>query len=204
MVKSAEKQTDVTPEAGRRNTNSRVESIGIEQMDRDYRRLLIGEALRHGSREPEDVVQEVMIKAHKALSKEVPATLTRGWYLRVTATTAIDLYRRAKHRDDYGLTWSESEYEKYVEETPDTLSDRAFDEVDSRLFVNRVQKRVDELLEDKPHWKEMYKLYFIDGLTQEEISRRLGKPNGTVRSTIYRIKDLLAGDPEIIALNEEK
>jgi RNA polymerase sigma-70 factor (ECF subfamily) len=153
-----------------------------------YRLILFGLILRilHSQPEAEDVLQEVFLQVWRRAGD---FDETRGrpftWLVTLARSRAIDRLRSLSSRE---RTAQES-----ARGVPDQISDAADDAVKSEQG-EVVRAALRELPEEQ---RQALLLAYFEGLTQSEISERLGAPLGTVktrmRSGMIKLRELLGG-----------
>lgn len=134
-----------------------------------------------------DVAQEAFIKAYRALPSFRGESAFYTWLYRIGVNTAknylVSLGRRPPSVDidaeDAGYLEGESELKEYA--TPEHLLVR--DEIE-----NTVNSAIEKLPEDL---RTAITLRELDGLSYEEIAERMNCPVGTVRSRIFRAREVI-------------
>jgi RNA polymerase sigma-70 factor (ECF subfamily) len=134
-----------------------------------------------------DVAQEAFIKAYRALPSFRGESAFYTWLYRIGVNTAknylVSQGRRPPSVDidaeDAGYLEGESELKEYA--TPEHLLVR--DEIQ-----NTVHSAIEKLPEDL---RTAITLRELDGLSYEEIAERMNCPVGTVRSRIFRAREVI-------------
>ena len=155
----------------------------FERLYDEYHRLVYGLALRVLSDRAaaEDVTQAVFLKIWDS-----PALFRGGnfaaWIARVTRNRSLDVVRARGVRDE--AEFSES---MPVDES-----------IEEAAIANLDGARVrDALAQLPPEQREPIELGFFDGITHQEIARRIGLPLGTVKTRIRtglrRLRNALEG-----------
>ncbi|MDN5870875.1 MAG: RNA polymerase sigma factor RpoE [Nitrococcus sp.] len=142
----------------------------------------------HDRAEVLDVAQETFIRAYRALPNFRGESSFYTWLYRIGLNTAknhlVSLNRRPPGSDidvqDAERYDIESRLKDY--DTPETLAQR--EEIERAVFV-----AIEELPEDL---RTAITLREIDGLSYEEIAQTMDCPIGTVRSRIFRARDIIA------------
>jgi RNA polymerase sigma-70 factor (ECF subfamily) len=134
-----------------------------------------------------DVAQEAFIKAYRALPGFRGESAFYTWLYRIGVNTAKNYLVSQGRRppsvdidaDDAGYLEGESELKEYA--TPEHLLIR--DEIE-----NTVHSAIEKLPEDL---RTAITLRELDGLSYEEIAERMNCPVGTVRSRIFRAREVI-------------
>lgn len=134
-----------------------------------------------------DVAQEAFIKAYRALPSFRGESAFYTWLYRIGVNTAknylVSQGRRPPSVDidaeDAGYLEGESELKEYA--TPEHLLVR--DEVE-----NTVHSAIEKLPDDL---RTAITLRELDGLSYEEIAEKMDCPVGTVRSRIFRAREVI-------------
>jgi RNA polymerase sigma-70 factor (ECF subfamily) len=136
-----------------------------------------------------DVAQEAFIKAYRALPGFRGESAFYTWLYRIGVNTAKNYLVSQGRRppsvdidaDEAGYLEGESELKEYA--TPEHLLVR--DEIE-----NTVQSAIEKLPEDL---RTAITLRELDGLSYEEIAEKMNCPVGTVRSRIFRAREVING-----------
>jgi RNA polymerase sigma factor (sigma-70 family) len=137
----------------------------------------------------EDLTIEAFGKAFKNLQQYSPQFAFSTWLFKIASNNAIDYIRKKKMENvtsldkpvgrdggedlsqqikGYGLTPEEN----YIK----------------KQGADRVREIIDKL---KPRYKEIVELFYLEELSVEEISQRLELPVATIKTRLFRARDLL-------------
>ncbi|WP_334323093.1 RNA polymerase sigma factor RpoE [Gilliamella apicola] len=134
-----------------------------------------------------DVVQETFIKAYRSLSLFKGESIFYTWLYRIAVNTAKN-YLISQERRPPSSDIDASEAESY--DGAESLRD--IDNPESLALSKEVGKVVFEAIEALPDdLKTAITLREIDGLSYEEIAEIMSTPVGTVRSRIFRARDII-------------
>lgn len=143
----------------------------------------------------EDITQEVAIglveTKHKPSARFDPQKGNlRSWVVKIAINEIVNYLRKRNQESLFSELTESSEYTQV--ETPNTLKMMPVSEFDieDRTIIRDAVRRLGE-----PS-RTIIKLYFWDELTQEEISKEIGKSVATVNrwlnSDLARLRDMLA------------
>lgn len=134
----------------------------------------------------DDLLQDTFIKVFLNLPKYDSRFSFSQWVYTITLNTFRDQCRKRKHYV------SEQEYPLIPDDalTPEET-------VISRQQYDRLKSCMSRL---DPKYRDIIELRFFNELSYAEISEKLGKPIGTVKTQIHRAKELLN---QIISVNTE-
>ncbi len=139
--------------------------------------------------EIEDVAQEAVIKAYRALPNFRGESAFYTWLYRIAINTAKN-YLVAQGRR--APTQTEAEIED-AENFDDGDSLRTEDTPDRMLLSKQVAEAVNRAIERLPdELRTAIVLRELEGLTYEEIAASMNCPIGTVRSRIFRAREAVA------------
>ncbi len=136
----------------------------------------------------EDLTIEAFTKAFKHLDSYEPKFLFKSWLMKIARNHCIDHLRKKKvstcsmeqkYETDPGFSAGESIAS--LQPGPDEV----FIEKQKAMIV---QELVGQL---KPHYSQLIRMRFFDGMSYEEISLQTDLPLGTVKVRIFRAKELL-------------
>nr|WP_281063550.1 sigma-70 family RNA polymerase sigma factor [Clostridium algifaecis] len=131
----------------------------------------------------EDVFQEVFIKVYKKFNKFNKKSSEKTWILAITINSCRDILRSSwikrvlRFQDpEYGLL--------NIKENSINIDDKVIKNIEYEDLIKKVM--------DLPKkYKEVILLYYYQELSTSEISETLKIPEGTVRSRLYRARELL-------------
>lgn len=157
------------------------EREALVHLDAVYRTAL---RLSGNPTEAEDLAQETMLKAFRSWHQYQVGTNAKAWLLTILRNTFINRYRRTKQRPE---TVDVSEIEPYTvfHEVQDANPERTFFD---QLVDDDVLRAIDALPEE---FREVLVLSDVEGLTYAEIAESIQAPLGTVKSRLYRARQIL-------------
>ncbi|MCV2503507.1 MAG: RNA polymerase sigma factor RpoE [Neisseriaceae bacterium] len=158
-----------------------------------YQRRLSGAMTRFlkDEHEIQDIVQEAFIKAYRALPNFRGDSAFFTWLYRIAANTAKNYLSSGSKKylvldndlkDEESVTGS-------IEQTPDYNTPET--DFLNQEIIHTVGKAVENLTEDL---QVAITLREIEGLSYEEIAEKMNCPVGTVRSRLFRARELIAKD----------
>ncbi len=140
--------------------------------------------------EAEDITQEVFVRAYRARETFRGECSYLTWLYRIAINLCIDRARDRQRRVDeaFSLDAPTDDADAPGWEPSDWSQDPCR-ELERAELCERVQQSVDTL----PHkLRDVIVLYFMQGLTYEEIASTLGCSIGTVKSRLFNAKARLA------------
>jgi RNA polymerase sigma-70 factor (ECF subfamily) len=143
--------------------------------------LMIRRVLRDDS-EAEDVMQEALIRIFRALGGYRGDASFYTWMFRIAFNCAIDFAARKKKMMTIPLAVVEPDWEGSDGQSPENV-----------IIGKQMAVAVSDVLERMhPECKEAILLHQVEGLSYGQISDMMECPVGTVRSRIFRARDLIA------------
>ena len=141
--------------------------------------------------EVNDVVQESFIKAYRALPNFRGDSAFYTWLYRISINTAKNFLANNNKRPIMAseITNGDGEVMDVVEQVADNLTPEA--ELMNKQILQTVESAVAKLPEDL---RRAITLREMDGLSYEEIAEVMQCPIGTVRSRIFRAREVIAAD----------
>ena len=141
--------------------------------------------------EVNDVVQESFIKAYRALPNFRGDSAFYTWLYRISINTAKNFLANNNKRPimSSDIANSDGEVLDVVEQVADNLTPEA--ELMNKQILQTVESAVAKLPEDL---RRAITLREMDGLSDEEIAEVMQCPIGTVRSRIFRAREVIAAD----------
>ncbi|HYF82333.1 MAG TPA: RNA polymerase sigma factor [Clostridia bacterium] len=143
-----------------------------------------------------DITQEVYIKVFKNISKFDEKMPFHPWFRAVTVNTCIN-FKRVCRYDSVSLN-SKDEDDKSLEEVIPAQND-----VENEVLDKELGRLIRENLEGlKPKHRMVLVLRYYEGLSYEEISVVLKEPLGTVKTDIYRARNILKEKLRNVLINQ--
>lgn len=153
-----------------------------------YHRKVVAYAARLlGPDEAEDVAQEVFVKVRRSLPAISDHSKLTSWVHTITLNTVRDVARKQRRRP----APRNDEGDVALSNLPDTRSRTA---EENAIRNEMVACYLDYLRQLPPHYQEVYVLSDFDGLTSDEIARRLSLSVGTVKIRLHRARTRLNGE----------
>lgn len=136
----------------------------------------------------EDLVQEVFLKAHKALPKFRGQSSFYTWIYRIAVNRAINFVKKRKRRRGLSL----DDVDMAIERDPALVDMAGSDTPLRRLKLGEMQEKLNEALQtlSEKH-RTVVVLHDIQGVPHQEIGEILGCSTGTVRSRLFYARQQL-------------
>ena len=155
------------------------------------------------ARLPEDALQDAFMKLYRAImsgSYEAKSKFSTYFYT-IVYNSAVDLYRKynVKSFNITSIEINESYYnegdelkvnvesraDKYSVNTDDYSTEKTVTESEVSMIINQYINEIPE------QYSVILNMFFLNGLSHEEISQILRIPVGTVKNRIFRAKEKL-------------
>ena len=134
----------------------------------------------------DDLVQETMLKAYRAWDQYEKGTNAKAWLLTILRHAFINEYRRrTRHPETVDLDKIEP-YAVFPEVQDEDPQGAFFD----RIVDDEVLRAIDQL---PVAFRETLVLSDVEGMSYQEIAGILDIPVGTVKSRLFRARQLLQG-----------
>lgn len=139
----------------------------------------------HNEQDALDIAQEVYIKVFNNILKFNEKMPFHPWFRTVAVNTCLN-FKRAARYDSVSLN-ARDESDNALEDTV-----AAQDDVEGEVLDKEMGQIIRENLEDlKPKHRMVLVLRYYEGLSYEEIAAVMKEPLGTVKTDIYRARNLL-------------
>ena len=132
----------------------------------------------------DDLVQETMLKAYRAWDQYEPGTNAKGWLLTILRHAFINEYRRRTRRPETVDVDAIEPFAVFPEVQDEDPQGRFFE----RIVDDEVLRAIDELPEA---FRETVVLSDVEGLSYQEVAQVLEVPIGTVKSRLFRARQML-------------
>ena len=127
----------------------------------------------------EDLVQDTLFRAYQAWDQYEPGTNAKGWLLAILRNLFINVYRRGTRRREL--------LQLHAFE-PDFSSPDPEDAFYDGLIDEEIVRAIDSLPRE---YREIVMLRDVESLHYDEIAAALGVPLGTVKSRLFRAREIL-------------
>lgn len=155
----------------------------FDELVRRYRRSVYNlvRVLAVGDNDAEDLVQDVFVRAYRAVGSFRGDSTFRSWLYRI----AINVVRTHRDRRRFRSESQPADFEGH-----NALEEIAGPEDVEESFARR--RAIDRALAALPEeWRVLVVLRDVHGLTYEEIARIVKIPRGTVDSRLFRARQRL-------------
>ncbi len=162
---------------------SQGDQVAFDIITDQYRPTLTALAMRmlRNSDDASDAVQETLVKAFRAIHDFDPERPLKPWLCRICANCCVDSVRLRK-RDGESL----DQHENFLSNA---------DDVDAQAEMEIQQGQVIEAIDRLPaRYREIIILRHFKHMDVTEIATELDKPEGTVKSWLFRARAQLKKD----------
>jgi RNA polymerase sigma-70 factor, ECF subfamily len=176
------------PTAGLLQAAAQGDGRAFELIVSTYRQRVLRQCLRRGLNmdEAEDVTQDVFISVYRNLHRYQHQNTFSTWLYRITENACIDLCRRRKRRNAV-MQPMPTDADGNEHEPAGHIADP-----DAQLTANELGRRIAEELQSlSPLIRNAFEMKELEGLRYDQIAKRLGVTVGTVKSRIFRARQLL-------------
>lgn len=163
------------------------EAVAFEIIADTYRPVLTSLALRmvRNMDDAKDVVQETLVKAFRAIKHFEPDRPLKPWLCRICSNCCIDTVRQ-KRKDGESL----DAHEYALADPSQDLEEKAIRAMRQRLVIEAVSR-----LPEK--YRRIVFMRHFRHMDVNEIADALQKPEGTIKSWLFRARALLKRDLEV-------
>ena len=173
-----------------KKTNANIELLNLlkkgdmtafDIIYKKYCKRLYGFVIRYVKYEidAEEIVQEVFIKIWENREKINLYSSFESYLFTISYNSTISLLRKRIH---------EKKYLEYIK----SCQDEDFSELTDELYFNELNSKIESLLDElTPRQKEIFLLSREEGLTYNEIAKKLGISSNTVKNHIVSVLSFL-------------
>jgi RNA polymerase sigma-70 factor (ECF subfamily) len=156
-------------------------------------------ALTRRFEDAEDLFQDTVMKACKSCDTFQPGTNFRAWIRRIMVNTHINRLRRKDSAHILIDDFSSGQHDHTQYNLPDGQHNAGTDSPEQIFFRDHIDERIMDAVHSLPsEFRAVFNLYHFEGNAYEDISRALGIPVGTVKSRIFRARQVLGADIEAL------
>ena len=143
--------------------------------------------LTYNDDDANDLVQETYMKAHRFIDKYIPGTNAKAWLFKILKNAYINEYRKKSKRP------TRVDFEEIISyHDSDDSRQSKYQDLRQEIFENMMGDEVTIAINALPiDFRTVVLLCDIEGFTYEEISKIIDVPIGTVRSRLFRARNML-------------
>jgi len=143
--------------------------------------------LTYNETEANDLIQETYLKAYKFIEKYQEGTNAKAWLFKILKNAYINEYRKKVKRP------VKVDFEEIITfHKNDRKGDLLYADLREDIFTNVMGDEVTMAINALPEdFRTVILLCDIEGFTYEEIAKILEIPIGTVRSRLFRARNML-------------
>lgn len=143
--------------------------------------------LTYNENDAQDLVQETYMKAYRFIEKYIEGTNAKAWLFKILKNAYINQYRKASKRP------TKVDFEEITSyQDSDDSAMNSYLDLREEIFENMMGDEVTIAINSLPvDFRTVILLCDIEGFTYEEISKILDIPIGTVRSRLFRARNML-------------
>lgn len=136
----------------------------------------------------EDLTFETFVKAFKNLHTYSPKYAFHTWLYKIATNNCIDFMRRQKGQQismsDYNESDTNSALTQKISCGEPNPEERLIQEQNAIWMQNIIRKL-------KPNYQLLVEYRYFNDMTYEEIAEKLGLPLGTVKTQLFRLREML-------------
>jgi len=143
----------------------------------------------------EDMIQDAMFKAYKNIGKYNPTHTFMTWFSKICVNTIIDHGRLVSSRmKDSSVSMDFKTSEQDGTEIKNLIPSNSLNPQESLERQNKADLALNLLCSNKlsDSIKIVAEMRYLDELSYEEISKRVGMPLGTVKAQLHRFRKVSA------------
>ncbi len=143
--------------------------------------------LTYREQDANDLVQEAYLKAYRFIDKYHPGTNAKAWLFKILKNAYINEYRKKSKRP------TQVDFEQIVTyHHADEDHGSGYMDLREEIFSNMMGDEVTTAINALPlDFRTVILLCDVEGFTYEEISKIIDVPIGTVRSRLFRARNML-------------
>jgi len=135
----------------------------------------------------EDLVQETYMKAYRFIDKYMEGTNAKAWLFKILKNAYINQYRKKVKQP------TKVDFEEIISyHDTDDKSKTNYLDLREEIFENIMGDEITTAINNLPiDFRTVVLLCDVEGFTYEEISKIIDVPIGTVRSRLFRARNIL-------------
>lgn len=143
--------------------------------------------LTYDENDADDLVQETYMKAYRFIDKYIEGTNAKAWLFKILKNAYINEYRKKSKQP------TKVDFEDIVSyHDSDDKGSSSYLDLREEIFENMMGDEVTNAINTLPiDFRTVILLCDVEGFTYEEISKIINVPIGTVRSRLFRARNML-------------
>ncbi len=144
--------------------------------------------LTYNEEDANDLVQETFMKAHRFVDRYLEGTNAKAWLFKILKNAYINEYRKRSKRP------SKVDFEDFISyhDTDEDKGATGYLDLREEIFKNIMGDEVTVAINALPvDFRTVILLCDIEGFKYEEIAKIIDIPIGTVRSRLFRARNML-------------
>ncbi len=175
---------------------STQETLEQKDLDRIFERELLPHIealysfacnLTYNSQDADDLVQETYMRAYRAIESFQSGTNAKAWLFQILKNVYINAYRK-RSKQPVHVDYEDVSLVRGEEETASSSYTDLRVELFDKMLGDEVTAAINSLSSE---YRMVIELREFDGFSYDEIAVLLDIPVGTVRSRLFRARDLL-------------
>lgn len=144
-----------------------------------------GYSLVMGEDDANDLVQETFLKAYRFIESYEPGSNAKAWLFQILKNAFINEYRK-KARKPARVDFEDYKEKQQLEKQAERI------DISEDVFERMIGDEVSQALNDLPvDFRTVIILADLEGFKYEEIAKIIDIPIGTVRSRLFRARNLM-------------
>ena len=140
-----------------------------------------------GSDDVDDIIQEVFLRIYKSVRRFRGDARLSTWIYKITINVCNNVYKKLKNRDiliDFSENDDNDDEYRLQYGTEEDVQKNVVNEIEIEVLRKALARLT-------PEDRTILYMKEVDGLTYAEIGKILEKPEGTIKSKLHYIKELL-------------
>lgn len=140
-----------------------------------------------GSDDVDDIIQEVFLRIYKSVRRFRGDARLSTWIYKITINVCNNVYKKLKNRDiliDFSENNDNDDEYRLQYGTEEDVQKNVVNEIEIEVLRKALARLT-------PEDRTILYMKEVDGLTYAEIGKILEKPEGTIKSKLHYIKELL-------------
>ena len=144
----------------------------------------------------DDLVQETYMKAHRYIENYVLGTNAKAWLFKILKNIYINDYRKKVRQP------AQVDFDNAILKSAEASGNKTYERLSDDIFDNTLGDEVTAALMSIPEeLREVLLLCDIESFSYDEIAKTIELPVGTVRSRLFRARNMLKDKLKKYALN---